>query len=148
MRKLYIGLIVFAIGVIVLISGLIVTCGLVACVFPALSPTTETPSTIAESPQCKVIKIEAKVTGQTSWNWLYSWKLILENPTSKVITLDAHIQFLDADGFILRTDYLWDISLDAEEQKTFTDSTYIDLPAASDVKNINAKLKYVSFIYP
>lgn len=118
---------------------------LILCVLLLLacSNTTSPENQESEEPEepFRIVSVETKVVeANDSWH-KYSWKLTLENLTTRSLSLIATLQWLDADSFVIDEDIEYDIQLASFETKTFRGLELILMPAATNVETIYAIVK-------
>jgi hypothetical protein len=88
----------------------------------------------------EVVAIDSRIT-ETNNTWSrFAWKLTLRSKASSPLRLEAIIQFLDKDGFIVATDRGRNLMLNAGEEKVFTGSKLITASVAGNVARIEAKV--------
>ena len=87
----------------------------------------------------QVSDIDARVTEKNEVFWKYSWKLTLNNPNAEQASVNAIIEFLDSDEFVLANDRQFGLVLDAQEKKTFSGFTLVKAEIAPRVRRVAAK---------
>jgi hypothetical protein len=93
-----------------------------------------------EDSSFQIVDISTRVTESNSTWWKYAWKLTLRNYSEQTLQLDAHIEFLDEDGFVVDDARESSLILRAGEEKTFTGYELIDAAVAPNVQRVNAKV--------
>jgi len=88
----------------------------------------------------EIVDISTRVTESNSTWWKYAWKLTLRNKSDQTLRLDAHIEFLDQDGFVVDDTFENNLILRAGEEDTFTGYDLIDAEIANNVEKVNAKV--------
>ncbi len=86
-------------------------------------------------------EIAIKITVKSDQHWKYAWKLTFKNNRKEPVLLTAKIQFQDKDGFVIDDDSVYDLSVDANEEKAFSDYLYINLPEAKEVARVYVKVE-------
>jgi hypothetical protein len=94
------------------------------------------PSSVADF---EVLDVRAKVTEANDTWWRWSYQLKARNNTLLPVEKYLHVDFLDADGFIIDHETCH-VRLSAFETKTFLGTDLIDLPGAERVKSVKAEL--------
>ena len=74
-----------------------------------------------EPPQ--VTDTGSRITERNSSFWRFSWKLTFYNPNSEAIVFDAEIHWIDADGFVIKSDRQYRLSVGARRSETVRGST-------------------------
>ena len=89
----------------------------------------------------EVVELIAKVTeSNSSWSrWV--WKLRLRNNANSLRKVDATVEFLDKDGFVIKDDNQYGLSLKAGGTETFTGYDLIGSDVTGKVTKTQAKLK-------
>ena len=89
----------------------------------------------------EIISIDAKVTEKNDIWWKNAWILVIKNDSPSNLSFDATIEFLDADGFVVDDDRVYDLQVNAGEQETFTGYALVDASVAPNVKQVHAKVR-------
>ena len=89
-------------------------------------------------PDFEVLDVRAKVTEANDVWWRWSYQLKARNNTLLPIDKLLHVEFLDAEGYII-DDSPCPVKLSAGETKTFLGTALIDLPGAQRVKSAKAE---------
>lgn len=101
-----------------------------------LSPDASMPT---QSP-VKVESIDSRIT-ETNDVWArYAWKLAVSNSGDNTISFGVHIEWQDADGFVIDDDNESGLAVQAHGTETFTGYELIRYPGAFRVSKIEAKL--------
>lgn len=88
-----------------------------------------------------VVSIDSKVTESNSVWQKCAWVLVLENKGTSATAVDARIEWLDADGFVIDDDNVYGVALQAGTRDTVTGYQLINLPGALNIKKVSAKIK-------
>lgn len=88
-----------------------------------------------------IADVTTRVTERNAVWWRYAWRLTLRNTGEVPLSLDATIEFQDADGFVIDTDDDYNLYIDIGEEKTFTGSAMIDIASARNIAQVNAKVR-------
>lgn len=98
-------------------------------------------SPIPKAKPFEIVDVDSRVTeANSSWS-KYAWKLTIRNMTADALALEAVIEFLDADGFVVDDDREYNLMLGPNQEQTFTGYDLIDASAAPRVTQVNAKVK-------
>lgn len=98
-------------------------------------------SQIPKAKLFEIVDVDSRVTeANSSWS-KYAWKLTIRNMTADALALEAVIEFLDADGFVVDDDREYNLVLGPNQEQTFTGYDLIDASAAPRVAQVNAKVK-------
>ena len=89
-------------------------------------------------PDFEIVSLSTKVMEANDVWWRWSYQLRVKNNTSQPIHEFPHLQFLDAQGYII-AEKTCEVKLSADETKTFLGTTLVDLPGAASVKTIKAE---------
>ena len=90
----------------------------------------------------QVVDVQAKPTEVNDTWWRMAWQLTVRNTTRQGIELDATIEFLDADGFVVDDTREYGVSVPGGSSRTFTGYDLVDTNAAVNVVGVKAKLRY------
>lgn len=108
------------------------------------STSMETPS-LDDSPaesagDFQIVGVDAKVTERNdSWS-KFAWQLTLKNNSAATIRVDATIEFLDSDGFVVEDDREYGLVLPGGQQETYRGYDLVDAEIAHNVSSVNAKV--------
>ena len=105
------------------------------------TPEESTASPEPKQSEIEITDLDAKVT-ETNQVWSkYSWKITVNNLGDTGKTLDAKMEFLDADGFIIDDDTERNQYIPANSEKVITGYALIDADVAANVEKLNASVK-------
>ena len=93
-----------------------------------------------ESPLVTIVALDTRITESNDMFWQYAWKLRVKNETDSRLEMDAHLKWLDADGFEVDHDREYGIVLGAGEEATYTGTVIIRVPGASTVTSVTASM--------
>jgi hypothetical protein len=65
--------------------------------------------------------------------WRFAWQLTFYNPNRETLVFDAEIHWIDADGFVIKTDRQYKLSVGGSSTESFRGSTLIDVDVAPNV---------------
>ena len=93
-----------------------------------------------ESPLITIVSINSRIMETNSIWWKYAWVLTVRNETDASLSMDARIEWLDSDGFVVDNDTGYGLYLKAKEQAVFRGNTLITASSAPNVSSLNASL--------
>jgi uncharacterized protein YceK len=108
----------------------------------SLTPTKDTASPNANAPSATasslytVTSATYKVTEQNSSWWRFSYTIIVKNNTNSLFLLSGTIQYLDSDGAVVDTDYIYGVNLQGNQSTTVTNSSQVDVSKAPKVASM------------
>lgn len=108
---------------------------------PSLSssnPPTSTPN--PDAGDYRIVSLQAKITERNDVWEAHSWKVTIQNKVSHDLILDAIVEFLDSEGFVLDQDSSFGWVVRAGETKTFTGRKLITLKVSRKVKSYNVNV--------
>lgn len=104
---------------------------------PLLDPDTGLP--IAAN--ARVVRVANRVTeANTTW-WRWSLTVFIANPTGLPMSVNARINFLDRDGFIIDRKNFYGLKLDGQPTNSFSDYALVELPGANRVASIRGQIE-------
>jgi hypothetical protein len=146
------------VGILATIGLLIISCIFIGFVITSKDGTSITMSNSAQSPSqvsvqkekkdstpFEIISVSTKCTEKNDVWHKYAWKLRIKNKSNRRLRLVATLQWLDSGGFVVDEDMEYDCYLGPHETNTFRGYRLISMPAALQVKTINAKVKRFGF---
>lgn len=86
----------------------------------------------------EVLSASARATDRRSSWWRFGWVVSLKNHSDSLQTFRLTIQFMDAGGYVIDNARANGLTVDAGQERTFRDSTLVNMPGASNVKSVNA----------
>jgi len=92
----------------------------------------------SKHPDMEIMGLSTKVMEVNDQWWRWSYQLKVKNNTGESIQEFPHLQFLDAQGFIIE-EKTCEVKLSAYETKIFLGTTLVDLPGAARVKSIKVE---------
>ncbi len=87
------------------------------------------------------IVVYYRVTEQNEVYWRFAWRLPLKNNSNSLVQFTAVIKFLDADGFDVAEDRVYNVSLGPGEEREFTGAKLIDVRPAGTVVKARAEFE-------
>jgi len=102
---------------------------------PTPAPTADPDASLFE-----ILSVDGRITESNSVWWKYAYIVELQNTSDKRLLLDATIEFLDTDGFVVDDDRVYDFLLEPGETSSMTGYALIDASVAANVDGINAKV--------
>ena len=89
----------------------------------------------------KLHDVSFRVTERNNTWWRFAWTLDLENKGLMPIAgIEAELQFLDDDGFVIDSDREYSITLRSGERKTVRGYQLVDVPGAASVASVSASV--------
>jgi len=85
--------------------------------------------------------IQTRITERNNVYVQMAWRLTLANRAGRPVVVAAEIDFQDADGFIITSDYEGRLTLDNNEVKTFTGVHLIRTESIGKVSKVNVKTR-------
>jgi hypothetical protein len=111
--------------------------GTPAAATPAAYPSEPT---IPPSPVFEIVKVDARVT-ETNAVWSrYAWQLAIQSLAKAPLQLQAKIEFLDGQGFIIADHIEHSLILLPGSTETFAGSSLITAAIAGNVRKVSAKV--------
>lgn len=110
-----------------------------------LPPERETKPMSGESesePAIAIVEIDTRVTERNNTWWKFAWKLTLRNNTSQATSVDAKIEWLDVDGFVVDDDNARGLGVSPGEANTFTGYGLVTADVAGSIATVQAKIRY------
>jgi hypothetical protein len=99
------------------------------------------PQPNAQEKQFEILGIDTKITeANNSWS-KFAWILRVKNLSNTALSIQATIEFLDGDGFVVDDDFRPNLLLPPNQEETFTGYELIDAFVAGNVASINAKVR-------
>lgn len=99
---------------------------------------------IETTPIFDLVSIDSKPTeANNSWT-KHAWKLCLRNRTSNPLALEATVEFLDAEGFVVHDEMVYDMLLPANEEKTFRGYQLVDDSITDSICTVAARVRVVT----
>jgi hypothetical protein len=106
----------------------------------ALAANPRTGPTSSSEPVFEIIGIDSRVTeANSSWS-KFAWKLTLQNLTDRPLILQATIEFLDGERFVVDDSFAPDLLLRPYSENTFTGYKLITAGVVHNVTQVNAKV--------
>jgi hypothetical protein len=105
-----------------------------------LLPTPTPKATATDAPLFAILSVDGRITESNDVWWKYAYIVELQNTSDQRLLLNATIEFLDADGFVVDDDFVYDFLLESGETRNMTGYALIDASVAGDVDGINAKV--------
>jgi hypothetical protein len=139
----------FALGLLAVVIGLpILGCAGIFCLGIFSSPSSyppapasgsiSSPSSSVDRQTLKIVGVDSRVTESNDVWWKYAWILRVQNQSNRVQSFDVKIQFLDADQFVIETEYEFGLAVDANSVGTFRGTALITTSSARNVAAVNA----------
>jgi hypothetical protein len=88
-----------------------------------------------------VFPASGRVTESNDQWWRWAVKFAIGNPNSDDTRRNAHIKFLDADGYVIDTADVYDLVIPADSTNYFSSYELVNLPGAANVKSIQVELE-------
>lgn len=92
-------------------------------------------------PILDIVSIDTKVTEQNSVWWKYSWIFKVKNNSDRDHVVNAHLEWLDKEGYVVETALEYSLTIPANQEKTFSGYELIDIQVAPTVGGIQVNLK-------
>ena len=98
------------------------------------------PTPTAGGAELAIVDVDARITESTDVWSRFAWKLTLRNGLSNAVEVNATIEFLDADGFVIDDTTEYGLVVPSGETREFTGYDLLDASIAPNVKGVKAKL--------
>jgi hypothetical protein len=105
-----------------------------------LLPTPTPRAAATDAPLFAILSVDGRVTESNEVWWKYAYIVALQNTSTQRLLLNATVEFLDADGFVVDDERVYDFLLEPGETRSMTGYALIDAGVAGDVDSINAKV--------
>lgn len=106
------------------------------------SDSSETPdSNTLEQPILEILSAGTKVTEQNSVWWKYSWIFKVKNNRDRDYVVNANLEWVDAEGYVVETAQEYNLTIPAGEEKIFSGYELIDKQVAPTIEGIHVNLK-------
>lgn len=106
---------------------------------PTLTPT-PAPTLAADEPLFEILSVDGRITESNNVWWKYAYIVEVQNTSEQRLLLNATIEFLDADGFLVDDDFVYGFLLEPGATDSITGYALIDAAVAPNVEGINAKV--------
>ncbi len=80
----------------------------------------QSPTSPSRAPSWRVVSIESRITSSDDVQTKYAWKLTVRNDSGEPAVFSGPIEFQDADGFIVDSDYALDLQVAPASDGVFT----------------------------
>jgi hypothetical protein len=88
----------------------------------------------------EIVDVNSKVTESNDTWWKYAWKLTVRNSSDRHLSLQATIEFLDAEGFVVDSDTEYNLGIAAGSTQTFTGYALVTAKVAGTIRGTKAKV--------
>jgi hypothetical protein len=93
-----------------------------------------------EQTQLKITSIDTRVTESNDIWSRFAWILKVENKGSSPVAIDAVIEFVDSDGFVIEEDRAYSLLAKPNQETEFTGYSLINSPVDKNVDGIKAQI--------
>jgi hypothetical protein len=93
-------------------------------------------TSFSETSHYTVTSATYKITEQNTSGWRFSYVITVKNNTSSLFLLTGTIQYLDSNGNVVYTEYVYGVNLPGGQSATVTNSSLIDASQAPKVASI------------